>query len=285
MIGTSCPDCRAPVPVAVKGNSPSTATGTVALQSGARTLHAFTLIEVLLASVAAAMVLVIVYSVFTSVIHLRDNATARVRQTRLRTRAAAVLRRDLQGALISGGTLANTLEGDSNKQSSLGNSGSAGPGYLRMTTTTGKDSGSNLYGDVQEVEYHLTHNVGNTSSDPSRGNALVRTITRDLLAANTLNTPQEETLLTDVASMQVAFYDGTTWQESWEAIPTTYGTSQGSQTGGTSGASSTAPVLPQAIRIDIRQTAPTKKDSVPPLLEILVPWTTQPFATPTPTPQ
>lgn len=282
MIGTSFLRCRATGPVAVTAPGQTTARQRVALPCHpAAGQGAFTLIEVLLASVAAAMVLVIVYSVFSSVIHLRDNATARVRQTRLRTHAATVLRRDLQGALISGGVLANTLEGDSNKQSPVSTGTSAGPGYLRLTTTTGRDSGSNLYGDVQEVEYRLARDANSTNSDPSQGGTLVRTITRDLLAANTLNIPQQETLLTNVASLQVAFYDGTTWQPSWEATSTTYGTSQGGQTG----AGTTAPILPQAIRVDIRQTAATKKDGVPPLLEILVPWTTQPFATPSPTPQ
>lgn len=258
----------------------------------------FTLIEILLASTAAAIILLAVYGVFRNALHLRDSGVARIRESRGRLRASAVLRRDLQGAMVSGGVLANTLEGDSNKQGSLGTSGF--PGYLKMTTTTGKDSADELYGDVQQVEYFIARDpsagTGSGSINARQGGTLVRAVTRDLLAATTVSTPREEQILSGVESLRVAFYDGTTWQESWQANASGSGTGLGttaaaavsaattSTASGSSGAGTVAAVLPQAIRLDIQQSAPSVKDHAPPPLEIVVPWTVQPFTAPTPTP-
>ncbi len=255
----------------------------------------FTLIELLLASAAAAVILVAIYGVFTSALRMRDHATARIRESRLRLRAASILRRDLEGALVSGGTLANILEGDSNKQGSIGTGGT--PGYLKMTTTTGKDTATDLYGDVQEVQYYIkpdtTAGIGTSAR---HGGTLVRTVTRELLASTTLAIPVEEQVLPGVESFRVAFYDGTTWQESWQANPDTGSDGlnadiQQQQTAlqtktlsGDTPAVTIAPALPEAVRIDIRQSAPSSKENVPPPLEILLPWTTQPFSAPTPTP-
>ena len=253
----------------------------------------FTLIEILLASAAAAILLVAVYGVFTGSLHMRDNATARIRESRLRARAASILRRDLQNALLSGGTLASTLEGDSNKQSSLGTSGM--PGYLKMTTTTGKDTADDLYGDVQEVEYYLARDTTATASPNSRqGGTLVRAVTRDLLASTTVTAPRTEQILSGVESLRVTFYNGSTWQENWEANPTTVGstastpatstTSAANTAAGGTSAGTVAQLLPEAIRIDIQQSAPSARDHAPPPIKILLPWTTQPFTAPTPTP-
>ena len=256
----------------------------------------FTLIEILLASVAAAIILVAIYGIFTGALHMRDNATARIRESRLRARAATILRRDLQSAMVSGGVLASTLEGDSNKQSTLGNSNT--PGYLKMTTTTGKDTADDLYGDVQEVEYYIsrdTTGTASTAANTRQGGTLVRAVTRDLLAATTVSTPREEQILAGVESLRVTFYDGTNWQETWQSDPNTLGnstsgaaaasaTSTTDAAAGGTNAGTTSELLPEAIRIDIQQSAPTSKDHSPPPLEILIPWTTQPFTAPSPTP-
>ena len=258
----------------------------------------FTLIEILLASAAAAVILLAIYGVFNGALRMRDHATARIRESRLRLRAASILRRDLAGAMVSGGTLATTLEGDSTKQDSTGvATGGTAPGYLKMTTTTGKDAGTDLYGDVQEVEYFIKADTTSGSGINARpGGTLVRAVTRDLLASAALAIPVEEQLLSGVESFHVAFYDGTTWQETWQANPETGADSLNQQTQeqqtavqtkastGDTPAVTTGPVLPEAVRIDIQQSAPSAKETVPPPLEILLPWTTQPFSAPTPTP-
>src|SRR4030095_16812658 len=91
----------------------------------------FTLIELIMAMAACAIVLTAIYGVFSKAIHLRDNATERTKVARLRLQAANLMRKDLSNAIVSGGTLAATLTG-----SQQGGEGGF-PGYLRFTTTTG----------------------------------------------------------------------------------------------------------------------------------------------------
>jgi type II secretory pathway component PulJ len=209
----------------------------------------FTLIEIMVASIGAAMIMVAIYGVFYNAVKMRDNATARTRESRLRARAVNIIRDDLRGALISGGTFATTLEGGSGTSSE-----SSFPGYLKISCTTGKDTDNALYGDVQQVEYYIADDK--TGAAGANAGALVRTITRDLLATVQQDTPEQQ-LLPGVKSMDVAFYDGQNWQESWQY-------------------STTATTLPEAVRVRIQQAA-SQDDPAPAPLEILVPWATQPF--------
>lgn len=209
----------------------------------------FTLIEILSASLASAIILVAVYGLFQRAIKARDHATERTRQSRLRERAVTTIRNDLQNGLVSGGVLACALEG------SLTNQKSRFPGYLRLTTTTGKNRSGEVYGDVQQVEYYLAEDT--TGSSGNATGTLVRVLTRDLLAS-IQEVTREERLLANVESFEVTFYDGDTWQQSWMV----------------SGSAST---LPQAIRVHLKQTAASEALPAPLPLEIVTPWTVQPL--------
>jgi len=239
----------------------------------------FTLIELLLASVAAALILAAMYGVFQHATRLRDSANERIRAMRLRSRTAMVIRNDLRNAYVSGGLFASIVQGDA---AGRDGASSAFPGYLKITTTTAKDRADALYGDVQQVEYSVVRDTGTASGG---GGDLMRTVTRDLLDSNP-TVVDEEQILTGVESFQVSFYDGANWQSSWA-----FNTADNAATGSTSATSSTnsaggsnPETLPAAIRVDVRQAAPTAGASPPPPIEIMVPWTMQPFTSPTPSP-
>ena len=83
---------------------------------------------------------------------------------------------------------------------------------------------------------------------------LVRTVERNLLATLP-ETPPEEPLLSGVSSMEVEFYDGQSWKDSWEVTTE-------DQT------------LPQAVRVRLLL-ASEAGEIAPAPLEVLVPWTTQ----------
>ena len=117
-----------------------------------RAVHGFTLVELVLASSIAALILLAIYGVFQHAITLRDNDSARIRESRMRMRAASIIRNDLRNALISGGLFASIVQGDSAGTDT--NTDSTFPGYLKFTTTTGKDTSDDLYGDVQQVDAH-----------------------------------------------------------------------------------------------------------------------------------
>jgi prepilin-type N-terminal cleavage/methylation domain-containing protein len=257
----------------------------------------FTLIEILLASVVAAMILAALYGVFQRAIKLRDSATQRIRDSRLRIRAADVIRNDLRNAYISGGQFASIVEGDTAGTDGLN---SSFPGYLKFTTTTAKDTDDDLYGDVEQVEYYVVSDTNGASL--TGGGELVRTVTRELLNTDTIEPAtqdQGQQILSGVQSLQVSFYDGATWQTSWsfDTSDSTSSGSTGSSTSSNSSSSSTssssssssagngtAETLPVAIRVDIQMAPTAAGASTPPPLEIMVPWTTQPFTSPTPAP-
>ena len=203
-------------------------------------VRGFTLLELTVALAASAVVLSAIFGIFSRAIHLRDNATERSRDARVRLRAANVIRNDLRNAFISGGTLAATLEGSQESH------GASFPGYLKFTTTTTPDDADVPSTDVQEVEYYI---VSDPVATGSKAGLLVRATTRDLLATVREQAP-EETLLADVASMEVSFYDGTGWKDSW-AI------------------SDDDKTLPTAVRVRLKTTLN------PAPIEVLVPWTTQ----------
>lgn len=209
---------------------------------------AFTLIELSLALAAGAVILVAIYGVFSRTVHLRDSATERTRAVRVEAHAVSVLRNDLRQAHFSGGTLASTLIG------SAQNPAGSFPGYLKFTTTTARDTAGEYLAspDLQAVEYYVTTDP---SSKDSRAGMLVRTVDGNLLAP-VHETPEEQPLLTGIESMEVAFYDGSDWQESWEATEDD-------------------PTLPQAVRVRLQPIAPAPNEPKPPLIEILVPWTQQ----------
>ena len=275
----------------------------------------FTLIELLLAAVAASLVLLAVYAIFHQAVRVRDSATQRTRDSRVRLRAEKIIRADLRNALVSGGLLANILQGDSASPDNASANSTANasashadassiPGYLRFTTTTGRnDANTGLYGDVQEVEYYIAHDPN--AADQNGSGLLVRSVTRDLLdtsglstsspssstnnTANATSAPTETTVLSGVQSFQVSFYDGANWQTSWQfsslstlispaASASATSTSSSTSTQTTSGQTS----LPDAVRLDIQQAPATPNGPLPPPLEILVPWTTQPFVAATP---
>ncbi len=205
--------------------------------------------ELSLALAAGAVILLAIYGVFSRAVHLREAATERTREIRVRTHVANVIRNDLRGARISGGTLASSLVGSVQGQSG------AFPGYLRFTTTTARDidNGDDMANaDIHEVEYYVTNDPA--SQDPRAGQ-LVRTVDGDLLAP-VRTSPPEQPLLAGIESLEAMFFDGTTWQDSWDVSqdPTN---------------------LPQAVRVRLQPVGTVVNGKKPPVIEVLVPWITQ----------
>jgi type II secretory pathway pseudopilin PulG len=221
---------------------------------------AFTLLEVMLAAMAGALILAAIYGVFSKAVRLRNDSTERLRKSRVRARAAQMIRDDLRNAYVSGGVLASTLKGSAETHDSNF------PGYLKFTAVNARDDASldTATGDVQEIEYFV-------ATDPDAGDArtglLVRTVEHDLLTSLRTTALPQQPILSGVTSMQVSFYDGETWKDTWEY------------------SSDDAPTLPEAVRVTINQAAMGRETTAPPPIEIYVPWTTQPpLASPSPTP-
>ena len=78
---------------------------------GSRGRAGLTLIELLLASLAGAIILSAVMGVYARAVHVRNSAIERMAEARGQARALTFLRHDLRGARLSGGQLASVLIG------------------------------------------------------------------------------------------------------------------------------------------------------------------------------
>ncbi len=200
--------------------------------------RAFTLIEVLLALAICAIVLVAINAVFATAVRLRDKTTAAVEEGLPVDRALGTLRRDLKGTVGPGGFLAGDFKcGAQAMGTSMGLSGEAGNGGLDFFTSTGVIGDTGPWGDLQEVFYELK-----TPGDRNQaGMDLVRCINRNLLATTT-PTPDTQSLLSHIETVQFECFDGSQWRTTWD-------TSAGDTN------------LPTAVRITIQMTAKPGEDA------------------------
>jgi hypothetical protein len=132
----------------------------------------------------------------------------------------------------------------------MGLSGEAGSTGLDFFTTTGVISDRAPWGDIQEVCYELKAPTDRNQS----GMDLVRCVNRNLLSVTT-QTPETQSLMSHVQSVQFDCFDGTQWQSTWD-------TSAGNTN------------LPVAVRIRIQTTAAPGVANVQPI-ETIVPLVTQ----------
>ena len=210
-------------------------------------MHAFTLIEMVLAIGVAAIVLVIVNAVLFAALRLRDttenvvDAAAPVDQT------VTFLRRDLECVVTPTNGTTKVLSGDFR----VGNVTSAGvpePVAIEMFTATGALSESAPWADIQRVTYELKQ----PSDRNAVGEDLVRSVTRNLLS---VTTPEvvDQLMLSGVASIKFSCFDGSQWQDTWD----------------TTGLTSVNTNLPVAVRVDIQMSGSSGADTGP--IELVVP--------------
>ena len=169
--------------------------------------RAFTLLEVLLATLIAAVVLAAMNAAFYAALHLRSVTNDLVENSIPMNHAASILKADLRGTLITGGTMAVSIESPGTENTDNQ------PTDLDIFTTTGVLRDDQPWGDVQKVSYLLKD-----SANASRlgGKDLVRAVTRNLLAS-TQPDLAEQPLLSGVSSVQFSFYDGANWQTTWDS--------------------------------------------------------------------
>jgi len=192
------PRCNAPICAAGQGRS---------------AVAAFTLVEVLLALSICAIVLVATNAVFATAVRLRDRTSSLVADNLPVERTLETLRRDLKGAVGPRGFMAGDFKcGVQTMGASMCISGQAAGGSgLDFFTATGALGDEAPWGDVQEVFYELK-----APADPTQqGLDLVRYANRNLLST-TLVTPDAQTLLSHVSTLQCDCFDGLEWSNFWD---------------------------------------------------------------------
>ena len=210
-------------------------------------MHAFTLIEMVLAIGVAAIVLIAVNTVLFASLRLRDTTAEVVDAATPVDAAVTFIRRDLECVVTPTNGTSKVLSGDFR----AGNVSSVGvpePVAVEMFTTTGALSASEPWGDIQRVTYELKQPTDRNAV----GKDLVRSVVRNLL---TITTPdvEDQLMLSGVQDIKFSCYDGAQWQDTWD----------------TTGVTSTYTNLPLAVRVDIRMAGNDAANAQP--IELVVP--------------
>ncbi len=219
-----------------------------------RPLSAFTLMEVMIAVVASAMVLVAASSVFYGGLQLRNRASDSVEAQRPIQYTVSVLRRDLANLVYPGGTLAGQLQTPgistgtnvSTTPATLMPSGNAIPLGAEFYTASAPIDTTLPWGDIQKVSYSLIASATNMM-----GRDLYRSVSRNLLAP-ILDEPVQEWLMGGVEDVLFSFYDGRQWISTWDS-------------------STSDPKLPTAIKATFFLVRTNRVSGVQPSFELVVP--------------
>jgi len=210
-------------------------------------MHAFTLIEMVLAIGVASIVLIAVNTVLFASLRLRDTTADTVDAATPVDAAVTFIRRDLECVVTPTNGTSKVLSGDFR----AGNVSSAGvpePVAVEMFTATGALSANAPWGDIQRVTYELKQPTDRNAT----GKDLFRSVVRNLL---TITTPEveDQLMLSGVQNIKFSCFDGAQWQDTWD----------------TTGVTSTYTNLPLAVRVDIQMAGNDAANAQP--IELVVP--------------
>lgn len=182
-----------------------------------RPTRGFTLLELLIATAVAAIVLLAINTTFFGALRLHHTTHEKIDRDLMQQRALAIVRRDLAGLMLPTGGTGPVLAGE---LQTAGLSPSPNdPEGERVSpdfyTNSGKIDGWNPFSEVQKVAYFLT-----ASSDGTQSKTLVRALTRNLLPVQDTGPDEQQILLPGVAAAEVEFFDGLAWVSEWDSAVT-----------------------------------------------------------------
>ncbi len=165
----------------------------------------FTLLELV---VAMGMVAVLAFSLYASMriaFRARDSAESSLEPVRTAELAFEFLRQDLNNAIPPGGVLAGSFIG-ADSQSDEGRSGDA----LQFFTTAAAPEHPSANGEIKNEQLALA------TPDGYSDRCLVRRVVRNLLSQFQVS-PDEEVICRGVSALNLRYYNGTTWADSWDS--------------------------------------------------------------------
>ena len=210
-------------------------------------MHAFTLIEMILAIGVAAMVLVAVNTALFASLRLRDATANMVDAATPLDQALTFIRRDLQCVVTPTNGTTKVLSGDF-RTGNINSTGVGEPVAIEMFTATGALSANAPWADIQRVTYELKQ----PANRDAVGRDLYRSVVRNLLSITTPDV-QDQFMLSGVQDIKFSCFDGAQWQETWD----------------TTGVTSTYTNLPLAVRVDIQMAGQSSANTEP--IELVVP--------------
>jgi type II secretion system protein J len=215
-----------------------------------RTDRGFTLLELLIASVVGAIVLLVVNATYFGALRLHNATNERTDTDLVLQRTLGLVQRDLAGLMVPAGTVAppaGTFSGQF--QDTPTNSPTQEFSDTRVSpdlyTSSGEVDGWGPFSEVQVVAYFLA-----PATDGSNTKSLVRAVTRNLLPVQQPTT-DEQTLLTGIMDAEFDYYDGNEWTNTWDSTVTS--------------------TLPMAIRFSLTLANRDASQAVPQPIELVVP--------------
>jgi prepilin-type N-terminal cleavage/methylation domain-containing protein len=231
----------------------------------------FTLLELLLAVAAFALVLAAINGVFYGALKLRNKAVAGFDESLPLQQTLSILKRDIANIVVPGGKLSGTLQTSANTginstdtSSSSSSTSSSSSGVSASTsvndgmllgqssptfyTATGSLDETSPFAEVQKVSYQLVSSTNLSST----GRDLVRSVTRNLLPSLQAQAVKQS-LLTGVQSITFQFHDGSQWRETWDST------------------TEDSPRLPRAIKVQLQMAAEQDAPTLPTPVQLVVP--------------
>ncbi len=210
-------------------------------------LHAFTLIEMILAIGVASIALIAVNAVLFTSLRLRDTTADVVDAAAPMDQTVAFLRRDLQCVMTPTNVTGGVLSGDF-RVGDVNSPGVPEPVAIEMFTATGALGADAPWGDIQRVTYELRQPADRSAA----GKDLIRSVARNVMDLTTPDV-EDQFMLSGVADIKFTCFDGTQWQETWDTTSlTTVNTN-----------------LPLAVRVDIQMAGNNAATTQP--IEMVVP--------------
>ena len=170
----------------------------------------FTLMEVMFATMAFALILLVMQMTFSGVLGLRNRAQKRVDQQAILSQAMTIMKRDLENMIVTGGLMAEGLICTEMGSPDMPND------QLEFYSTTGVVSDQFPWGDVQKVGYLLGVDPMQTVTT-NLGQALMRLSLNTLPLEANEEPPVETLMLDNVRSMEFEFFDGLQWLQTWDS--------------------------------------------------------------------
>ena len=170
----------------------------------------FTLMEVMFATMAFALILLVMQMTFSGVFDLRNRMQKRVDQYAVLNQVMSIMKRDLENMIITGGLMAEGMVCTGLGSSDMPND------QLEFYSTTAVVSDQFPWGDVQQVGY-LLEEGSILTVNTNRGQALMRLSLSSMPIEANEEPPVETLMLENVRSLQFEFYDGVEWLQTWDS--------------------------------------------------------------------
>jgi len=166
--------------------------------------------EVMFATMAFALILLVMQMTFSGALGLRNRMQKRVDQQAALTLAMSIMKRDLENMIVTGGLMAEGIFCGEMGSPDMPND------QLEFYSTTAVVSDQLPWGDVQKVGYLLGVDPMQTVTT-NLGQALMRMSRNALPLEANEEAPVETLMLDNVRSLQFEFFDGLEWLQTWDS--------------------------------------------------------------------